>query len=158
MTRFTPMTAAAAAEMRQHVESLTEEQRRDLAVDLLDLIEDAADLAAFAAALGAQGRAVMRVVYAQRKEIRGAPGAGPIAMPTLRQMGIRLEIPAETAAHWRGAGRLEDVLGEAHVVTSAKLVDPSRRHLRRRTGKVDVTAIAVELSPSLYRVIHVRVR
>jgi hypothetical protein len=151
------MTAAAAAEMRQHVESLTAEQRRDLAVDLLDLIEDAGDLAAFATALGAQGRPVMRLVYEQRKEIRGAPSPGTAPAQTLRQLGIRLEIPAETAEHWRGRERLEDVLAEAHI-TTARLDDPTRRQLRRRTRQLDVTAIAVVLSPTLYRVIHVRVR
>lgn len=148
---------AVLAELREHVASLTAEQRRDLAVDLLDLIEDAADLAAFAEALGAQGRPVMRLVYAQRKEIRGAALPGTTPAQTLRQLGIRLEIPAETAAHWRGPGRLEDVLAEAHV-TTAVLDDTQRRQLRRRTRQLDVTAVAVVLSPQLYRIIHVRVR
>ncbi|MGL4445716.1 MAG: hypothetical protein ACRCU1_18980 [Alsobacter sp.] len=152
------LSTAHLAELREHVSGLTAEQRRDLAVDLLDVIEDGDDLVAVATTLGAR---VMRAVYAPRKEIRGAPRPGSTPAQTLRQLGIRLEIPAETAARWRGPGRLEDVLAEAHVAAAAKLDDPTRRQLRRRAGHrgdLDVTAIAVVVSPTLYRVIGLRTR
>lgn len=149
--------------IRSHCASLTAEQRVDLLADAADLVASADDLAAVLEALARRGRPVLALIREQRAEIDDATASVPSrARPTLRDEGYSVEVPAETARHWRkqcgGADDLGRVLLDGYI-TEQPADRPDRVNLLRRSRKIgDVSAVAERRGPRELYVIHVRRR
>lgn len=134
---------------------LDAERRDDLLGRLWDLVEDGSDMVAVVAALDHRG--AVRAVLDARAEERGPPPP-PDRHPTLRERGIEVLVPAETARHWRelgGIGSLGEALLDAYE-TGQVLDEPGRVALRRRGSPLgDLTAIAVRQESGALLVIQV---